>query len=119
MNHSQKPIHLSSLMYCGDVAATTTSWAVAAAPPGVLRLSIFEGQRFDYVISLCDRVREVCPQFPGSPAVVHWSMADPAAGAAPGEAGYPPFLRTADEQRTRIEFLLPAIDVVAAGPERK
>lgn len=82
-------------------------------------LDIFAGQRFDYVISLCDRVREVCPQFPGSPAVVHWSIADPAAGAAQGEAGYPPFLRTADELRTRIEFLLYAIDEVAAGPERK
>ncbi|MEV0134056.1 MarR family transcriptional regulator [Dactylosporangium sp. NPDC050688] len=82
-------------------------------------LDIFAGQRFDYVISLCDRVREVCPQFPGSPAVVHWSMADPAAAAAPGEAGYPQFVRTADELRTRIEFLLHAIDEVAAGPERK
>ena len=82
-------------------------------------LSIFAGQRFDHVISLCDRVREVCPQLPGSPAVAHWSMADPAAAAAPGEAGYPPFLRTADELRTRIEFLLYAIDEVAAGPERK
>src|SRR6185437_1571146 len=27
-------------------------------------LSVFEGQRFDYVITLCDRVREVCPEFP-------------------------------------------------------
>src|SRR5206468_12071628 len=28
-------------------------------------LSEFAGQRFEYVISLCDRVREVCPEFPG------------------------------------------------------
>src|SRR5688572_25785741 len=28
-------------------------------------LSEFADQRFDYVISLCDRVREVCPDFPG------------------------------------------------------
>ena len=27
----------------------------------------FAGQRFDYVISLCDRVREVCPEFPAGP----------------------------------------------------
>ena len=33
-------------------------------------LSVFAGQRFDYVISLCDRVREVCPEFPGQPAAV-------------------------------------------------
>src|SRR5918995_5612533 len=30
-------------------------------------LSEFAGERFDYVISLCDRVREVCPEFPGGP----------------------------------------------------
>ena len=31
-------------------------------------LSEFTGRRFDYVISLCDRVREVCPEFPGDTA---------------------------------------------------
>ena len=29
-------------------------------------LDTFAGQRFGYVISLCDRVREVCPEFPGT-----------------------------------------------------
>ena len=28
-------------------------------------LDTFAGQRFDYVITLCDRVREVCPEFGG------------------------------------------------------
>jgi protein-tyrosine-phosphatase len=31
-------------------------------------LSVFADQHFDWVISLCDRVREVCPGFPGDPA---------------------------------------------------
>ena len=31
-------------------------------------LTEFAGQRFDYVISLCDRVREVCPEFPITPS---------------------------------------------------
>lgn len=68
-------------------------------------LSVFADQRFDHVISLCDRVREVCPQFPGGPATAHWSMPDPAA-----EYGYPPFVRAADELKARITFLLQAID---------
>ncbi len=68
-------------------------------------LDVFAGQRFDHVISLCDRVREVCPEFPGRPAVAHWSMPDPAA-----EGGYPPFVRAADELKARITFLLHAID---------
>jgi protein-tyrosine-phosphatase/DNA-binding transcriptional ArsR family regulator len=66
----------------------------------------FVGQRFDHVISLCDRVREVCPEFPGPPQVAHWSIPDPASD----EAGYPAFLRTADELTTRIQFLLYTID---------
>lgn len=69
-------------------------------------LDEFAGQRFDQVVSLCDRVREVCPEFPGSPAPVHWSMPDPAAD----DAGYAAFVRTADELGTRIPFLLAAID---------
>jgi protein-tyrosine-phosphatase/DNA-binding transcriptional ArsR family regulator len=69
-------------------------------------LSEFAGQRFDHVISLCDRVREVCPDFPGAPVVAHWSMPDPAAE----EDGYPAFVRTADELNTRIQFLLSVIE---------
>ncbi len=81
-------------------------------------LSVFANQRFDHVISLCDRVREVCPEFPGSPAVAHWSMPDPAAEAAANGPDYPPFVRAANELKVRINFLLQAIDGAAASPER-
>jgi protein-tyrosine-phosphatase/DNA-binding transcriptional ArsR family regulator len=73
-------------------------------------LSEFAGQRFDYVISLCDRVREVCPDFPGTPAVVHWSMPDPAAEAAADRDSYPALVRPADGQKTRNQLRLFAID---------
>ncbi len=63
-------------------------------------LDTFAGQRFGYVISLCDRVREVCPEFPGHPQTIHWSIPDPSG------AGYPAFRRVADELRSRIGFLL-------------
>jgi protein-tyrosine-phosphatase/DNA-binding transcriptional ArsR family regulator len=76
-------------------------------------LSEFAGQRFDHVISLCDRVREVCPDFPGPHVVAHWSIADPAAD----EDGYPAFARTADELNTRIQFLLSAIEHARTSTE--
>jgi ArsR family transcriptional regulator, arsenate/arsenite/antimonite-responsive transcriptional repressor / arsenate reductase (thioredoxin) len=59
-------------------------------------------ERFDQVISLCDRVREVCPDFPGRPETVHWSIPDPSAGGA----GYPAFRQLATELGTRVGFLL-------------
>ncbi len=40
--------------------------------------SVFDGQYFDYVISVCDRAREVCPIFPGGQNI-HWSFPDPVA----------------------------------------
>lgn len=65
-------------------------------------LDTFIRHRFDYVITLCDRVREVCPEFPGDPQPIHWSIPDPAQD--PG--GYPAFQRTATELTDRIGFLL-------------
>jgi ArsR family transcriptional regulator, arsenate/arsenite/antimonite-responsive transcriptional repressor / arsenate reductase (thioredoxin) len=68
------------------------------------------GQRFDYVISLCDRVREVCPEFPGHPESIHWSIPDPAREPGSDEETLPAFERTAAELRTRIGFLIEAIE---------
>jgi ArsR family transcriptional regulator, arsenate/arsenite/antimonite-responsive transcriptional repressor / arsenate reductase (thioredoxin) len=79
-------------------------------------LSVFAGQRFDYVITLCDRVREVCPEFPGHPGypgVVHWSIPDPAACGS-DEDTYPAFESMAAELETRIGFWLAALGAAPA-----
>lgn len=68
-------------------------------------LDEFAGQPFDRVISLCDRVREVCPEFPGRPELVHWSMPDPAATGDTSAATYPAFQRTAEQLAIRIGYL--------------
>ena len=72
-------------------------------------LDVFADQPFDRMISLCDRVREVCPEFPGRPEVTHWSLANPATGE-PDDVTYPLFQRTAADLATRINFLLAAIN---------
>jgi protein-tyrosine-phosphatase/DNA-binding transcriptional ArsR family regulator len=69
-------------------------------------LDTFARQRFDCVVTLCDRVREVCPKFPGEPQTIHWSIADPAAEPGTDDETYPAFERTAAELETRISFLL-------------
>jgi protein-tyrosine-phosphatase len=69
-------------------------------------LDVFAGQRFDWVISLCDRVRELCPELPGHPETIHWSIPNPAAGDGDDAASYPLFQRTAADVATRIEHLL-------------
>jgi ArsR family transcriptional regulator, arsenate/arsenite/antimonite-responsive transcriptional repressor / arsenate reductase (thioredoxin) len=75
-------------------------------------LSVFAGQRFDYVISLCDRLREVCPEFPGA-EVIHWSIPDPGAGGGSDADTYPAFRAVAADLRTRIGFLLARINDAA------
>ncbi|HMJ34932.1 MAG TPA: hypothetical protein VK501_13550, partial [Baekduia sp.] len=69
----------------------------------------------DYVISLCDRVREVCPEFPGHPSVAHWSMPDPARAADDDEAGYAAFQRIATEVAERVSLLLESLDHTPIG----
>ena len=81
---------------------------IASARPK--HVSRFAGVRFDRVISLCDRVREVCPEFPGEPELVHWSVPDPAREPGDDAAVVAAFERTAAELATRIAFLIEAID---------
>jgi len=76
-------------------------------------LDRFARTRFDRVITLCDQVREICPEFPGQPVTSHWSMPDPTAEVA----RYPAFVRTADELETRVGLL--AAQLAARPPERK
>jgi protein-tyrosine-phosphatase/DNA-binding transcriptional ArsR family regulator len=80
-------------------------------------LSQFAGQRFDYVISLCDRVREVCPEFPGAPELIHWSVPDPAREPGSDEETLPAFERMATELCTRIGFLIEAIEQTTTNQE--
>jgi protein-tyrosine-phosphatase len=75
-------------------------------------LTRFTRSRFDRVITLCDKVREICPEFPGAPVAAHWSIADPAApGGDSDETTYPAFEHVADEIEDRVALLLADLEI--------
>jgi ArsR family transcriptional regulator, arsenate/arsenite/antimonite-responsive transcriptional repressor / arsenate reductase (thioredoxin) len=77
--------------------------------PSPKHLSRFTAQRFSHVITLCDKVREVCPEFPGHPGYAHWSVPDPAGSGGGDEATLPVFRNVAAALETRVMYLLAGI----------
>ncbi|MEO5899869.1 MAG: ArsR family transcriptional regulator [Ilumatobacteraceae bacterium] len=78
-------------------------------------LTRFARSRFEQVITLCDKVREVCPEFPGSPTTAHWSIPDPAATAG-DDVSYLAFEQVADDIEERVTLLLAEL---SAPPTRR
>jgi protein-tyrosine-phosphatase len=66
-------------------------------------------RRFDHVVTLCDKAREVCPEFGHHPRRAHWSIPDPVAAGDTDQADYPAFQHTAADIDTRIRHLLPVL----------
>ncbi|HEY4591253.1 MAG TPA: arsenate reductase ArsC, partial [Thermoanaerobaculia bacterium] len=64
------------------------------------------GERFDYVVTVCDNANESCPIFLGDPERIHWSIPDPSAVEGDEETRQAAFKRAADELTTRIRYLL-------------
>ena len=63
----------------------------------------FLGERFDYVITVCDDAAERCPVFPGDPERIHWSFPDPAAVEGEDVVRLAAFQETLRGLRRRIE----------------
>ena len=59
----------------------------------------FDGQHFDYVITVCDSAREACPVFFGAASRLHHSFDDPAALNGSEEERLALFRRVRDELR--------------------
>jgi arsenate reductase len=66
-------------------------------------VSEFDGQPFEYVITVCDNAKESCPVFPGSVKRVHWSFEDPAAVEGSEAERLAAFRRIRDQIRTKFQ----------------
>jgi protein-tyrosine-phosphatase len=113
-----RPIEVAS---AGDHPATLHPAAIAAmraigidiSSQTSKHLDSFQGQHFDYIVTVCDQVREHCPVFPGTPDAIHWSIPDPspATGTAAEEET---FRNTANQLAARVDHLLLRLDHAAA-----
>ena len=63
----------------------------------------FEGQTYDYVVTVCDNARDNCPVFPTTAERVHWSLEDPAAVTGTEEESLTAFRRIRDQIHERVK----------------
>src|SRR3954467_719468 len=74
----------------------------------------FLGERFNYVITVCDRARETCPVFPGSTNTLHWGLDDPSEVEGTDDQKREAFRRTQVEIAARLRRFI-EIALRAAG----
>jgi len=76
---------------------------------GVRSKSVTEylGQHFDYVVTVCDEARQVCPVFPGMHQSLHWGYEDPAEAQGPEDERLAVFLRVFVQLGERINQFVP------------
>jgi ArsR family transcriptional regulator, arsenate/arsenite/antimonite-responsive transcriptional repressor / arsenate reductase (thioredoxin) len=88
-----------------DALATLQALGVDASGLYAKSLDQFVRNTFDYIITVCDRERDICPTFPNDPAQAHWSIADPVVIEDPDERAKA-FRQVTMELQTRISYLL-------------
>jgi arsenate reductase len=65
------------------------------------------GQAFDYVITVCDQARQVCPVFPGGGESLHWGYEDPAEATGTDEEQMAVYRRVFIALGERIHLFVP------------
>lgn len=96
--HGLNPLAVRVMRECGvDLTSQTSD-----------RLEDLGDLELDYVVTVCDHAREVCPLFPGSAKVVHVGFDDPpalACEAASEDEALGHYRRVRDEIRRFVETL--------------
>lgn len=108
-NQQPHPLAIETLTKAGMSTAglRSKSWDEFALP---------DAPHMDLVITVCDNAAgEVCPFWPGHPAMAHWGYADPSEGDGNEAQQRDAFRQTLHAIRRRLELL---INLPAARVER-
>jgi protein-tyrosine-phosphatase/DNA-binding transcriptional ArsR family regulator len=76
-----------------------------------------QDQSFEYIVTVCDRMREICPAFPEGSELLHWSIADPVEVEGTETERLRAFEHTAQQLLTRTRYLLARIEQEHAAKE--
>jgi len=63
----------------------------------------FVGQKFDFIITVCDNAKERCPFFPGQAERIHWSFKDPADAVGSEEEVLDEFRNVRDQIKATLK----------------
>jgi arsenate reductase len=82
-------------------AGIDASWARSKS------VAEYLGQQFDYVVTVCDEARQVCPVFPGVHESLHWGCEDPAEATGTEDERLAVFRRVFIQLGERINQFVP------------
>jgi thioredoxin type arsenate reductase len=99
------PLTLRALAEVGIDAAGARSKSVTE----------YLGQRFDYVVTVCDQARQTCPVFPGSHESLHWGYEDPAQAQGTDEQRLAVFRSVLRQISERIHLFVPLAIKAGSG----
>ena len=110
---SQMAEGLTDHLYPGRIDAESAGTAPGAVHPMAVKvmaeigvdisghiskhLSVFEGEPFDLVVTVCDGAKEICPFFPGAKEQEHAGFPDPSIATGSEEERLEAFRRVRDD----------------------
>lgn len=68
-------------------------------------MNSFKGQKFNYLITVCNNLKAVCPSFPGGTVCRHWTIKDPEMSYGTEQHKLAVYREVRDEIRYQIEML--------------
>lgn len=109
-HHAEGRLHVASAgtkprnsMHPNTILVLNREYGIGITGQQPQSLDDIDTADFRYLITLCDKARENCPDFDDRPGHMHWSIPDPA--TANDHDSYRTFQRTAADINTRVHYL--------------